>query len=130
LTVNLVNTSASGGGGAIWYWSNNIFYSNGTLRYNIKDGSTNYWSNNCFYGTHQMPTGLFGSWQTGTPSDSYKITSNPLFVNPASGMDGFKLQAGSPCIGAGKVITGNGGYDFWGNVLYNGNPDIGAEEKQ
>ncbi|HPS55924.1 MAG TPA: hypothetical protein PLP05_10020, partial [Sedimentisphaerales bacterium] len=34
-TVPLVNTSASGGSGAIWHWSNNIFYSNGTLRYDI-----------------------------------------------------------------------------------------------
>jgi len=26
------------------------------------------------------------------------------------------------------TITNNGGYDFWGNSLYVGNPDIGAEE--
>ena len=44
-------------------------------------------------------------------------------------LDGFKLQSGSPCIGAGTTITGNGGYDFWDNVLYNGSPDIGAHEK-
>ena len=134
-TVPLVDTSASGGDGAVWNWSNNIFYSNGTLRYDISDGSTNYWSNNCFYGTHQIPY-LGFLWQNGTPSDAYKITSNPNFVSPTlsapmgiDSLDGFKLQSGSPCIGAGTTITGNGGYDFWGNVLYNGVPDIGAHEK-
>jgi hypothetical protein len=105
------------------------------LRYDIADGSTNYWSNNCFYGTHQVKSGWF--WTNGTPSDANKITSNPNFVSPSliapmgiDNLDGFKLQSNSPCIGAGKVITGNGGYDFWGNILYNGNPDMGAEEKQ
>ncbi len=135
-TVELVGTSASGGSGGTYYWWNNIFFSNGTLRYNIRDGSTNYWSNNCFYGTHQMPQlgGLY--WSSGTPSDANKITSNPNFISPSlsapigiDSLDGFKLQPGSPCIGTGKTITGNGGYDFWGNILYNGNPDIGAHEK-
>jgi len=133
-TVPLVDTSASGGSGAIWYWSNNIFYSNGTLRYNIADGSTNYWSNNCFYGTHQVKSGWF--WATGTPSDANKITSNPNFVNASlsapmgiNSLDGFKLQSGSPCIGTGKIITDNGGHDFWNNLLYNGNPDMGAQEQ-
>ncbi|MCK4886883.1 MAG: right-handed parallel beta-helix repeat-containing protein [Planctomycetes bacterium] len=137
-TVALVGTSASSGSGSgsTYYWSNNIFYSNGILRYDIADGSTNYWSNNCFYGTHQIPSGWF-SWTNGTPSDAYKITSNPNFVSPTlsapmgiDNLDGFKLQSGSPCINAGTTISNNGGYDFWGNVLYNGAPDIGAEEKQ
>jgi len=133
-TVPLVDTSASGGDGAVWNWSNNIFYSNGILRYDISDGSTNNWSNNCFYGTHQIPSGWF-SWTNGTPNDPYKITSNPNFVSPSliapmgiDNLDGFKLQDGSPCIGAGTTITDNGGYDFWDNLLYNGSPDIGGHE--
>jgi hypothetical protein len=89
-TIELVGTSgASGSGsGSTYYWWNNIFYSNGTLRYNIRDGSTNYWSNNCFYGTHQIPY-LGFLWQSGTPNDPNKITANPKFVNPSSAGLGF-----------------------------------------
>ncbi|MCK4886884.1 MAG: hypothetical protein KAS96_05810 [Planctomycetes bacterium] len=121
---------------ASYAWSNNIFYSNASTgwRYRTPSG-TWIWSNNCFYGIHQIPSGWF-SWTNGTPSDPYKITTDPQFVAlpvppssaDAGSADGFKLQSGSPCIGAGTTITGNGGYDFWGNVLYNGVPDIGAEE--
>ena len=93
------------------------------------------WSNNCFFGKFQTGRYFFS---TGTPTDATKITTDPQFVAlpvppssaDAGSADGFKLQSGSPCIGAGKVITGNGGYDFWGNVLYNGVPDIGAHERQ
>lgn len=43
---------------------------------------------------------------------------------------GLKLDSTSPCINAGKIISNNGGYDFGGNPLYNGSPDIGAFEYQ
>jgi len=125
-TVPLVDTSASGGSGAIWYWWNNIFYSNGILRYDITDGSTNYWDYNCFYGTHQIKNWFW--WVSGTPSDSNKITSNPNFVNTST-LDGFQIQSGSPCEDAGKTVSNNGDYDFWGNDLYNDDPDIGAHER-
>jgi len=125
-TVPLVDTSASGGTGAIWYWWNNIFYSNGTLRYDITDGSTNYWDYNCFYGTHQIKPSWW--WVNGTPTDSNKITSDPNFVNTST-LDGFKIQSDSPCKDAGRTVTSNGDYDFWGNDLYNGDPDIGAHER-
>jgi hypothetical protein len=41
---------------------------------------------------------------------------------------GFDLKQGSPCINSGLFITNNGGIDFWGNPLYNGTADIGANE--
>ena len=75
--------------------------------------------------------------------DPNKIMDDPMLVNPGSGgngietLDGYKLQAISPCIGAG-TNTGidyddpnyiNGGLDFWGNQLPDGNaPDVGAHQ--
>jgi len=85
---------------------------------NIFVGSTADWGkytygNNCYWG------GI-----TSLATDSNSINADPLFVNPGAGGDGFntfdgyKHQSGSPCIGAGKVISNNGGKDFWGNVLH------------
>lgn len=108
--------------GSDMYFYNNIFYNQGVGSY-----SSRYtYDNNCYY---------LGS----SPTDSHKITSNPMLVNPGNGgeninftdanrLAGYKLQSGSPCINTGKSISSNGGKDFWGNSLYNGNPDIGAHE--
>jgi len=56
-----------------------------------------------------------------------------LLVKPGGGgagretLDAYKLAAGSPCIGAGAIITDNGGRDFWGTPVAAGaKPDIGA----
>jgi len=76
------------------------------------------------------------------PRGTNAITANPMFVNPGEGgedidwenypdvLTGYQLQAASPLIDAGKEVPENGGTDFWGNTLYNGNPDIGAHELQ
>jgi len=130
------------------HYYNNIFYADGTARYAYAtsrnpDGTYNYnsglgsstnnvFSNNVFYGNH-----------VDRPTDPNEITDDPNLVNPGSGgngrgtLDGYKLQAGSPCIGAG-TDTGidyndpnyaNGGLDFWGNQLPDINaPDIGAHQ--
>jgi uncharacterized protein (DUF736 family) len=57
------------------------------------------------------------------------LTEDPKLVLPGSlkelptdprqlrTMPFYRLQAGSPCIGAGMVIDGNGGRDFFGNPL-------------
>ncbi|MCK4886406.1 MAG: hypothetical protein KAS96_03400 [Planctomycetes bacterium] len=124
--------------GTSFYWSNNIFYSNATTGWRYRlflNSGTMTWSNNCFFGNFQKYQSY--SWVTGYPPDTAYITTDPLFVSlpvppssaDAGSADGFKLQSGSPCIDAGTTITGNGGYDFWGNVLYNGLPDIGAQEQ-
>ena len=42
-------------------------------------------------------------------------------------VDGYKLQMGSPAIGAGKNIPNNGGRDYWGNTVNaTGITNIGA----
>lgn len=105
-------------------FNNNIIYSNVDARY---DKSSNLiWDYNCFYGVHNVYE----------PNDPHKITSDPQFVDPGSGsiglnsVDGYKLQPTSPCINAGVSISNNGGKDYWGNLLYNSAPDIGAYEYQ
>jgi len=110
---------------------NNIVYNLGTGDYALKTtGQTRTISNNRFYGFHKN----IGDPTLDEPADPYKITSDPLFVNPGSAtigigtLDGYKLQNNSPCINSGKSISNNGGFDYWGNNLYNGLPDIGANE--
>jgi hypothetical protein len=109
---------------------NNIIYNlSTTADYSLKDvGQTRYISNNLFYGNH--PIGSL----TGEPADSFKITKDPLLVAPGtstigfSSLSGYKLTAASPAINMGKNILANGGQDLWGNLLYQGLPDIGAHE--
>lgn len=105
---------------------NNIIYNNSpTATYSwSKTDYTRIIENNCFYGIHPSKE----------PGDSKKITANPKFVNAGSGsvglhtVDGYQLMPNSPCIDAGIEIENNGGRDYWGNLLYNGKPDIGAHE--
>jgi len=145
-TVDLVSSNKYGGGdGATHNWWNNIFYveSGSTGRFAIDDGSTNYWSYNCFYGSMKVGYVLdllfekYWIFNNGTPGDSHKITSDPKLVDPGehaigSSLTGYQLQSTSPCIGTGLNIsnTYNGGLDYWGNHLYNGNADRGAHERQ
>ena len=140
-TVDLVGSSTTGGDGAFYNWWNNIFYaeSGSTGRFAIDDGSTNYFTYNCFYGDIEVGYHNWLGWHfsNGTPADSHKITSDPKLVNPGehnigSSLAGYKLQSTSPCIGTGLNInnTYNGGLDYWGNHLYNGNADRGAHERQ
>lgn len=67
---------------------------------------------------------FYGSQPSGEPLDSAKLRSNPLFVNPGMGtiglnaaLDGYKLQQNSPAIGSGRLVSSNGGLDFYGNVV-------------
>jgi hypothetical protein len=122
------------------YFYNNIFYADGKLSYthsvkNLADGKHEYapgfgpstnivFSNNVYYGSHIKP-----------PKDTKAITADPMLVKPGSGsdglnsLDGYKLKAGSPCIGAGKSIAESGVLDFWGNKINAGKPSIGSHEK-
>jgi hypothetical protein len=92
--------------------------------------NNNVFDNNDYYGA--APNG-------GLPNDANKITSDPQLANPGSGgtnidmtdpnrLAGYKLLSTSPMIDAGRIITDNGGKDFWGNSLYSGAPDVGAFE--
>ena len=98
---------------------NNIIYnlsniSSGASYSFGSSGQTRDIKNNIFYGIHP----------TGEPQDPAKLTSDPKFVNPGLGvigitsaLDGYKLLPSSPAIGSGKLITANGGFDFYGSVV-------------
>jgi len=114
-----------GDGNRTYYFYNNIIYCNSTsVNYKYTSGYNRYFKNNCFFGYHP----------SNEPTDLYKVTSDPKFERPGSGsqgilsVDGYKLNADSPCINAGAAIENNGGLDYFGNPLYNGAPDIGAHE--
>ena len=87
---------------------------------------------------------VYGTHTTGEPTGSHNITSNPLLVAPGTGttgtyasgvisfgnVDGYQLQSGSPAFGAGILISGNGGRDYWGNPVPSGTaPTIGAYQE-
>ena len=122
----IISERNNGGSGTRTYTFNN------NLIYNLSSGATydfvnDYYrtiENNCFWGIHPADE----------PDDPFKITSDPKLASPGSGdlgissVDGYKLLEGSSCINTGKVISSNGGKDYWGTALYNGSPDIGANE--
>ena len=101
--------------------TNNIFYSN-VATASPTTSSTITYNYNAYYGMPAVST------------DAHKVTANPLLVSPGSGgngistVSGYKLQSGSPCINHGTSISSNGGVDFWGDTLYDGTADIGADE--
>ena len=103
---------------------NNIFIVEGKVRYEFGGSTGNVFENNVFFGKHANP-----------PANTNAITTDPMLVKPGSGargldsLKGYTLKAGSPCIGAGRTISDNGGRDFWGNPLEkNKTPDIGAHQ--
>ena len=66
------------------------------------------------------------------PADSHAVIADPLFVAPGTASSlqdagGYRLRVGSPALGAGVLIPGNGGRDYFGNpVPADGPPNIGA----
>lgn len=121
------NTSAEGVSDPstnVWC-HNNIFYSGGgTVTADLIDntaGTVNInISNNVYYGTF-----------TDTPSED----GNPLYADPVlagplglGDVDGYRVVFGAPYITNGLPIAGNGGRDYWGNVLPAGAPTLGAHE--
>ncbi len=92
---------------------NNIVYNLGNGSYSFgTTGQTRNFQNNVFYGNHP----------SNEPADVNKLITDPLFVNPGQGavgrnslLDGYKLQVNSPALASGRVITTNGGRDFWMN---------------
>lgn len=105
------------------FWCPKGFDSNAN---NNKQGPGNpetlIYDHNLFHGSH------------GPKADSHQINSDPEFVKPGSGGDGFesvkgyRIRSGSPCIDAGLAIPDNGGRDFFGNRLPQGCLDIGAHQ--
>ncbi|MFN7994117.1 MAG: right-handed parallel beta-helix repeat-containing protein [Bryobacteraceae bacterium] len=122
--------------------ANNIFYAAGTGR-----NSEGMHRKQPDDGTYVNRPGIGGSTRISfssnlffgnfldIPADWEKFTFDPLFTSPGSGADGiasvagYKLQPQSRCPGAGVLISGNGGRDFWGKPVPEGKkPAIGAFE--
>lgn len=107
-------------------FTNNIFYMNGNGQDSIIDRSNVVFDTNVFYGNYSF---------SAIPAVN-TITADPKFVSPGSGkigldtVGGYKLQSGSPCIDAGKVLSDSGGRDYFGAAVpQGGKPDIGASER-
>ncbi|KJL26840.1 Carbohydrate binding domain protein [Microbacterium oxydans] len=99
--------------------ANNIFVGSGLTRFDTDRGITV--DRNVYHGF------------SGPAADVDAINADPLFADPGTGRDGidtvagYKLRAGSPAIGAGRLIADNGGRDYWGNaVAATAAPTIGA----
>ncbi|MEK5435271.1 MULTISPECIES: S-layer homology domain-containing protein [Paenibacillus] len=113
---------------------NNIFYNLGSGSYEFPKVENFLFDTNIFYGM-SPPV----STEEADITVINSVYGDPKLVNPGSGgmnidfgdpnrLSGYKLQLDSSAINAGLVIENNGGIDFWGNSLYNGQPDIGAFE--
>ncbi len=122
----IISERNNGGSGTRTYtFNNNLIYNlSSSVSYDFDSDYIRTIDYNCFWGIHPATE----------PADLHKIITDPKLVNPGSGgigintVNGYLLRENSSCINKGKVISGNGGKDFWGNVLYNGAPDIGAHE--
>ncbi|WP_158289524.1 CBM35 domain-containing protein [Paenibacillus flagellatus] len=101
-------------------YTNNVWYSTsgGSRDFPAKPA----FSHNAYYGF------------TANVTDAHKVTAYPKLTAPGTGGDGletaagYKLQPGSPLIDAGTPVAGGAGFDYWGNPLADGKPDIGAHE--
>jgi hypothetical protein len=93
------------------YLTNNIIDETGSGGYDLS--SNEIWDHNTFYGNHPASQ----------PADAHKLTSNPDFENPGGAGSGrstasaYILKSGSPDLGSGVLIAGNGGKDFFGNSV-------------
>ncbi len=83
-------------------FTNNIFYVEGAAKFDFGGMRQTVFERNLFYGNLQN-----------RPQDAAAITEAPRFFRPnQSGADGLRLQPGSPCRHAGRLIPHNGGRDF------------------
>ncbi len=95
-------------------YRNNIFNNLSTSStYSLGSSTNNTIDYNLFYGQHPASE----------PADAHKLTTDPKFVAPGTGangmntVDGYKLQAGSPALDSGVLVSGNGGLDYFGNTV-------------
>lgn len=93
---------------------NNIIANFGSGIYNAPSGSTAKTSHNQFFGNHPPSE----------PADAYKLVSDPLFIaapdSAPYGMgavSGYRVSSASPAAMSGAVISGNGGEDYFGNLV-------------
>lgn len=114
--------NGNGSAGANVEFYNNIFYVT-TTQASYNAGALLF-DSNVFYGQHPA----------GEPTDSNKITADPLFVAPGtatsiSDAGGYRLRAGSPALASGQVMTAPGSRDYFGGAVTQGcRPDRGAHQ--
>ena len=102
------------------YIRNNVFIMDGTSTY-TNAGTNTVFQNNLWYGN--VPAGV--------PTGSGSIIANPQVALPGgTNADDYLISGTSPAIAAGRVITNNGGLDYWGNPLPPGAPCIGAHQRE
>ncbi|NVO20851.1 MAG: DNRLRE domain-containing protein [Bacteroidetes bacterium] len=126
LSPLIISERNNGGSGArVYSFKNNLIYNlSSSAAYDWTSGYSRTIDYNCFYGVHPSTE----------PSDPHKVTGDPKLAGAGTGgtgigsVNGYKLLSGSSCINKGTSISNNGGFDYWGNPLYNGLPDIGAHE--
>jgi len=100
---------------------NNIFYVDGRVTYDLGKSQNTVFESNVFFGSHDQ-----------RPTDSRVITNRPALLKPGNGGDGFDSLGGykpretDGCL-AGRLISDNGGRDFFGNVVSSNEPPcVGA----
>lgn len=121
--AKVINHSDWGGYAKNTSFYNNIVYNLGSGGYSFGNSTNNMFEHNVFYGNHPA----------GEPADPYKIVQDPMLASPGSAGNGLASAVGyqlldtSPAIGAGALMTNNGGRDFFGNAVSGTTaPNIGA----
>ena len=114
----------AGGNAENTHFYNNIFFVEGRATYQWGKSRNNIFENNVFFGNH-----------VNRPDDPHALATKPPLLNPGSGRDGFASLAGYRLGDAaepirGKVISNNGGRDFFGgSVSADRPPCVGVFER-
>ncbi|OXM61988.1 MULTISPECIES: right-handed parallel beta-helix repeat-containing protein [Amycolatopsis] len=85
----------------------------------IIDGATDQFDHNLYHRVIDVP------------ADPHPVVGDPLLRAPGAATSrdtasGYQLRTGSPALGAGTSVPGNGGRDFFGNPIPAQSPNIGA----
>ncbi len=97
--------------GAKYY--NNIFAAYGSSpSYDLGSSTSNSFDRNAHHGHSGYP-----SISTNVVTADPKLAGGGLGGYGWESVDGYKLLTGSPVLGNGRVISSNGGRDYWGNPV-------------
>lgn len=115
-----------------WSFRNNIVVNYGSGNYDYLNPAGAVFQNNLYYGNHPVagtPT-PGGRNPMGEPAEPGKLTVDPQLVAPGgSSPSDYQIQVTSPAIGAGALMAGNGGADYFGRVLSaSAAPSLGFHE--
>jgi hypothetical protein len=100
-------------------FNNNIFYYKGANASYAFTNATNVSFNNNIYFGIKPPTEF---------PDKFPLLADPKLTAAGTGMNGYRLKAGSLAIGAGVTVVNNALKDYYGNVISkNVKPNIGID---